>query len=165
MPEFPIDEAALAAYREQVEKTFSTVFPRGFQAKFGEFTAETKDRWFRERWLCLKYHLYLSGHARVDKPDAPQLPPEYTPIMGMDFQENPHSLLFKEFIQKRPGDVHPRNEFVRLRDDPDRGGLGSLLRQSRAEAGGMDGSARKAAAGSLIELLQKKGPANSRSFF
>ena len=104
MPEFPIDEAALAAYREQVEKTFSTVFPRGFQAKFGEFTAETKDRWFRERWLCLKYHLYLSGHARVDKPDDPQLPPEYVPIMGMDFQENPHSLLFKEFIQKRPGE-------------------------------------------------------------
>ena len=59
-------------------------------------------------------------------------------------------------------------EFVRLRDDPDRGGLRRLLHQSRAEASWL-GSAKEEAANRLLTGLEhrssdEKDRENSRSF-
>lgn len=99
---FPIDEILLANYRKSVEANILN-FPRKFQKLYEGYSPETRDNWFRERFKCLKYHLYLSGFAEARKANDPALPVEYVPIMGMDFVPDPHAKLFAQFIQKQPG--------------------------------------------------------------
>jgi hypothetical protein len=99
--QFPVDEILLANYRKSVDLTN---FPRGFLKWFEGATANERTDWFKGRFRCLKYHLYLSGFAEATKPGDPDLPKEYVPILGMDFQPDPHSRLFSCFLQKKPGE-------------------------------------------------------------
>lgn len=101
MNEFPVDENLLASYRKSVDLTN---FPKKFLSWWSNSASlKEQDTWFRGRFKCLKYHLFLSGFAVAEK-DDPALPLEYVPIMGMDFQPDPHSVLFAQFLQKRPGE-------------------------------------------------------------
>jgi predicted phage terminase large subunit-like protein len=100
---FPVDETLLAVYRKSVEAALPN-FPRKARRQFEASSEAERDRWFRERFKCLKYHLYLSGYAESTKAGDPDLPKEYVPIMGMDFVPDPHALLFSHFVQKRPGE-------------------------------------------------------------
>ena len=92
---FEIDEILLAQYRKSVN--FAS-FPKGTVKWFESLDEPAKDLWFRARFRCLKYHLYLSGFDGSDELGKP------VPILGMDFQVDPHALLFNEFVQKRPGE-------------------------------------------------------------
>lgn len=98
---FEVDEVLLGQYKKSVD---IQAMPREFQRWFNSASDDEKEEWFRQRFKCLKYHLYLSGYVESKKPDDDFLPPTYEPILGMDFQENPHSVLFQQFIQKRPGE-------------------------------------------------------------
>lgn len=86
-------------YRESVDLSN---FPRGFLKQYDGFSENDRLRWFLGRFKCLKYHLYLSGFAEESRIGESETI-DYVPIMGMDFQEDPHSQLFAQFIQKRPG--------------------------------------------------------------
>ena len=99
--QFPIDKVLLESYRKSVE---IDTFPRSFQRQFASISEEDKRKWYEGRFRCLKYHLYLSGFAEAEKPGDENLPKSYVPILGMDFQTNPHEQLFKCFLQKRPGE-------------------------------------------------------------
>ena len=97
---FDVDPILLQKYRDSVDLSN---FPKGALKWFNQADEKTQDAWFRERYKCLKYPIYLSGYVAVEKAD-PNPSVEYTPILGMDFQQNPHALLFQQFIQKRPGE-------------------------------------------------------------
>jgi hypothetical protein len=99
--QFPIDPVLFENYRKSVDLTN---FPRSFVKWYDGQSADERTKWYEGRFRCLKYHRYLAGFAEAEKPGDPGLPKEYVPILGMDFQENPHDLLFKQFIQKRPGE-------------------------------------------------------------
>ena len=102
MSDFNIDDQIFQQWRDEFD--FSN-FPKGFMRAWNNTLAEEeKDQWFQERFRALKYHRYLSGFAEAVKTDDPDLPVEYVPIMGMDFQKNPHDQLFSQFVQKRPGE-------------------------------------------------------------
>ena len=102
MSDFPIDEQAYHHWRDEFD--FSN-FPKGFMRAWANtLTEDEKNQWFQERFCALKYHRYLSGFAEAVKTNDPDLPIEYVPIMGMDFQKNPHDQLFSQFVQKRPGE-------------------------------------------------------------
>ena len=98
---FDIDPIIFAQYRKAVDLTN---FPKGFLKWFENADERSREKWFQERFKCLKYHLYLSGFAVAEKAGDPDLPSEFVPIMGMDFQPDPHSQLFAQFLQKRPGE-------------------------------------------------------------
>lgn len=98
--EFYYDESALSNYTRSVDLTN---FPKGFLRWYNGTTDDERNRWYLERFLCLKYHQFLAGWAEEDKGD-PTLPKSYTPILGMDFQHDPHDVLFAQFLQKRPGE-------------------------------------------------------------
>jgi hypothetical protein len=99
---FEVDTVLLKNYRESVDLTN---FPKKFISDwYNHATPDELTRWYTERFKCLKYALYLSGYAVAEKAGDPSLPEEYVPILGMDFQDNPHSQLFAHFIQKRPGE-------------------------------------------------------------
>jgi len=98
---FDIDEGLLENYRKSID---FTSFPRGFVKWFELADPATRDKWYRGRFLCLKYHLYLSGYALAERAGDPNLPEEYVPILGMDFQDDPHTQLFRQYVQKRPGE-------------------------------------------------------------
>lgn len=86
-------------YRESVDLTN---FPKGFLKTFDTLSEEDRTRWFLGRFKCLKYHLYLAGFAEEERMGEPDVW-DYVPILGMDFQEDPHSQLFAQYLQKRPG--------------------------------------------------------------
>jgi hypothetical protein len=96
-------DAELAQYKATIN--FS-IFPKQWLADFEPKSADDKKKWYIGRWKCLKYHLYLSGFVEKENPEAAKLnlKPEYAPIMGMDFQSDPHDILFSRFIQKKPGE-------------------------------------------------------------
>ena len=98
---FEIDPILFENYRKSVDLAN---FPKGFVKWFNGTTAEEQTEWFEGRFRCLKYHLYLSGFVEAPKIGDPDLPKEYVPILGMDFQPDPHIQLFKCFLQKRPGE-------------------------------------------------------------
>lgn len=98
--DFFVDAILLARYRKSVDLSN---FPREFLKKFERYPEVTKAEWFTMRYKCLKYHLYLSGHTEATAEGA-DLPVQYKPILGMDFQDNPHSQLFSQFLQKKPGE-------------------------------------------------------------
>jgi hypothetical protein len=98
---FEVDENLLSAYRKSVDLSN---FPKCFLKTYNNSSEEEKDYWFRERFKCLKYHLYLSGFAEAKKVGDPDLPIDYVPILGMDFKHDPHTQLFSKFVQKRPGE-------------------------------------------------------------
>ena len=98
---FPIDDAALARYRLATDLTN---FPRGWLKNFTAMDKPEQDRWWEARWRCLKYPLFLGGFMPVDRTGDESADLEYTPLMGMDFQDNPHSVLFNQFLPFRPGD-------------------------------------------------------------
>jgi hypothetical protein len=99
---FDVDPVLLKNYRDSVDLTN---FPKKFISNWYEHAKpEELTRWYTERFLCLKYHLFLSGYAIAEKVGDPDLPEEKVPILGMDFQDNPHTLLFRRFVQKRPGE-------------------------------------------------------------
>ena len=81
-----------------------TNFPKQFVNWLENATDKERDRWYEERFKCLKYPLYLSGFAIAEKEGDPTLPDTYVPIMGMDFQPDPHQLLFNQYVQFRPGE-------------------------------------------------------------
>lgn len=98
---FPIDQESFQKYRESIDLS---TFPKGFLKTFEGMSDDDKTRWFEMRYRCLKYPLFLSGFVPKTKTGDEHLSPEYVPILGMDFQKNPHSLLFDEFLHFRPGD-------------------------------------------------------------
>src|ERR1700681_2374866 len=100
--QFPVDKILLENYRKSVDLS---AFPKSFLRWYErEATPDERTEWFKGRFRCLKYHLYLSGYAEAIKVGDPNLPKEYVPILGMDFQPDPHTQLFKCFLQKRPGE-------------------------------------------------------------
>lgn len=99
--QFPIDPVLFKAYRKSVD---FTNFPKESLKKLEALTSDECREWFEGRFRCLKYHLYLSGFAEATKVGDPGLPKSYVPILGMDFQPDPHALLFGCFLQKRPGE-------------------------------------------------------------
>ena len=100
-PVFDVDPILLDQYRRSID---FTNFPREFVQRFKLLDDDTQQLWYSERFKCLKYHLYLSGFALAKKAGDESLPNDYVPILGMDFQYNPHSRLFARFLQKRPGE-------------------------------------------------------------
>jgi len=100
MVELQIDLTDLPRYRESLDLTN---FPKGFMEWYNHASPDEKTRWYTQRFKCLKSHLYLSGYEEAEKPGDPDLPPQYVPILGMDFQVDPHEQLFSRFVQKRPG--------------------------------------------------------------
>lgn len=98
---FEIDPILFEKYRQSVD---FTNFPKGFMKWYEHADSDTQKTWFEMRFKCLKYHLYLSGYAEAKKAGDPGLPPDYVPILGMDFQADPHEQLFSKFVQKRPGE-------------------------------------------------------------
>lgn len=96
------EDPGLEKYRASVDLSN---FPKGFLKWYDDQAdAEQRKRWFAMRYRCLKDHLYLSGFTEAVKAGDEHLPADYVPIMGMDFQADPHSQLFAQFIQKRPGE-------------------------------------------------------------
>jgi hypothetical protein len=95
------DKVLLERYRRSVDLTN---FPKGFMRWYEHATVEEKNQWYEERFKCLKYPLFLSGFVIAAKVGDPDLPEEYVPILGMDFQENPHKKLFEQCVAKRPGE-------------------------------------------------------------
>lgn len=100
MIDIPVTDEQLEQYRKTIN--FS-VFPKERLAWYENADALTQKKWLIGRFKCLSNHLYLSGYVEKEKPGDPDLPKEYAPIMGMDFQANPHAMLFAQFIQKNPG--------------------------------------------------------------
>jgi len=98
---FEIDPILFENYRKSVDLS---TFPKGFVRWYEGATPAERTDWYEGRFRCLKYHLYLSGYVEATKPGDPNLPKEYVPILGMDFQDNPHSKLFSCFLPKRPGE-------------------------------------------------------------
>ncbi len=99
---FEIDPILFEQYRKSVDLS---TFPREFLRWFETLASpEERTDWFEGRFRCLKYHLYLSGYAEAPKAGDPDLPVTYVPILGMDFQPDPHAHLFAQFLQKRPGE-------------------------------------------------------------
>src|ERR1039458_6144350 len=98
---FEVDPILLEKYRKSVDLTN---FPKQFMGWFENAAPDERTKWFIERFKCLKYPLYLSGFAVAEKIGDPALPDSYVPIMGMDFQENPHAKLFEQYVQFRPGE-------------------------------------------------------------
>lgn len=98
---FDVDPNLLKQYRDSVDLTN---FPKGFLKWYDGAYEDERRKWYEERYKCLRYHLYLSGFAEEIKDGAPDLPKTYVPIMGMDFQPNPHTRLFAQYLQKRPGE-------------------------------------------------------------
>lgn len=92
-------DPAFLKYRESVDLTN---FPKGFLKTFDSMSEADRLRWFLGRYKCLKYHIYLSGFAEEERLGEPGVM-DYVPILGMDFQDDPHSQLFAQFLQKRPG--------------------------------------------------------------
>jgi len=101
VPDVDKNDPIFQHYRASINLTN---FPRDFVKRFNKFNDDTKDRWYVERFRCLKYPIYLSGYAEAKKAGDENLPISYTPILGMDFQPDPHALLFNRFVQKRPGE-------------------------------------------------------------
>ena len=99
--QFPIDEGLLENYRKSVD---ISTFPREFIRWFENTSDDERRKWFEGRFRCLKYHLYLSGFVESERAGDPDLPKVYEPILGMDFQPDPHTRLFSCFLQKRPGE-------------------------------------------------------------
>jgi hypothetical protein len=98
---FDIDPILLEKYRKSID--FAN-FPKKFMDLFAHTSKDEQDRWFEERFKCLKNPLFLSGYVEEVKAGDPGLPKTYTPIMGMDFQADPHIQLFSQFVPKRPGE-------------------------------------------------------------
>lgn len=86
-------------YRESVDLSN---FPKGFLKTYDAMSKDDRTRWFLGRYKCLKDHLYLSGFAKEERIGEPDTY-DYVPILGMDFQEDPHSQLFAQYLQKQPG--------------------------------------------------------------
>ena len=83
---FDVDPILLKNYRASVDLSD---FPRGFQKQFQQWDEETRDRWYFDRFKCLKYHLYLSGFVVAEKPGDPHLPIEYVPILRHGLSDGP----------------------------------------------------------------------------
>lgn len=98
---FDIDPILFEKYRKSVDLTN---FPKGFLKRYDNADSATKQKWFEMRYRCLKDQLYLSGYTVATKAGDEHLPESYVPILGMDFQSDPHSMLFKQFVPKRPGE-------------------------------------------------------------
>ncbi len=98
---FEVNADLYHKYRESVD---IANFPRGFRKWFEHADKDTKRKWYTERFKCLKYPLYLSGFAVSEKEGDSNMPVDYIPIIGMDFQPDPHQLLFNQFLQMRPGE-------------------------------------------------------------
>lgn len=101
---FYVDPELLQKERDETDLTN---FPKGFLHWLESAKKEEKDLWYEERYKCRRYHLFLSGFTEAKKIGDDNLPPEYVPILGMDFQDNPHSQLFSQFLQTRPGENIP----------------------------------------------------------
>lgn len=107
-------------WKEDLQKQITgeeSKFPKGFVKWWGTVgTNDTRDaiheEWFLQRFTCLFDHVFLSGFV--------QSKGTMEPILGMDFQDDPHSLLFSKFLPKQPG-VYitlPNPTPVRGEDDP-----------------------------------------------
>lgn len=93
-----------SGWREKLENTIkeNVLFPKRWTAWFGSWLQKEKDEWFAERYLCLKDPLLLGGFIEPEGDDGVLMEP--IPVIGMDFQETPHALLFKQFLEYKPGE-------------------------------------------------------------
>ncbi len=96
-----VDPDALKNYRESFDPN---ILPKGVRAWYDHASTEVLDRWFLNRFKCLKSHLFLSGWIDLEEDKQKGLPAETVPILGMDFQPDPHRILFNQFLQNRPGE-------------------------------------------------------------
>ena len=81
---------------DKKESKLKTFFSRGFlRWWFTVATDADKARWLVYRYRCLCDHIFLSGFVEDDG--------ILEPVLGMDFQENPHRMLFNEMLIKQPG--------------------------------------------------------------
>jgi hypothetical protein len=95
-----VDPFLLQKYTNSLDLTN---FPKRWKADFDTWSKQEKENWYLGRFKCLKSHLYLSGFIETE-PDDFNSTLKHQPILGMDFQDDPHSLLFQQYIQKRPGE-------------------------------------------------------------
>ena len=63
-----------------------TKLPVTFQDEFNKWPLDGQTEWRRTRFQAKHDHVFLG-----------------TTVLGMDFQENPHRLLFGQFLKKQPG--------------------------------------------------------------
>ena len=98
---FDIDPVLFENYKKSVDLD---LLPKQFRKEFEAYDAADKKLWYEGRFKCLKYHLYLAGHTAAIKEGQPDPTAPPIPILGMDFQDNPHSQLFSRFVQCRPGE-------------------------------------------------------------
>jgi hypothetical protein len=98
-------ETELLTDRAQFREAFVTGdafngFPENWLREFRTRTEEEQESWYNLRFKCLYDATCLSGFVEEDT-EAGET--KYVPIMGMDFQANPHKILFEQFVQKKPG--------------------------------------------------------------
>lgn len=91
---FDVDHILLQKYRESVDLS---TFPRGARKWIESLDEDSRTAWYAERFKSLKYHLYLAGSVTTNSGTV-------VPMLGMDFQPDPHAQLFSRFLQKRPGE-------------------------------------------------------------
>ena len=113
MQDIPISEQELERYVATIN---FEAFPKQAAAAIRASTADVREKWLKARYRALKSHLYLGGYiddikvmdpVRDIEPDAEPTAPQIfqqVPLMGWDFQPEPHALLFQQFLQKRPGE-------------------------------------------------------------
>ena len=101
MIDIPVSDEQLEKYRATIAWD---VFPKIARETYEHMPEAEKLNWLRGRYRCMKSHLYLGGYVEAPKTGDPHLPVEFKPIMGMDFQIQPHERLFQQFVQKRPGE-------------------------------------------------------------
>jgi hypothetical protein len=63
-----------------------TTLPYNFQTDYNAWPPAAQTNWRRDRFRAKHDHIFLG-----------------TDVLGMDFQENPHRLLFEQFLPKNPG--------------------------------------------------------------
>jgi predicted phage terminase large subunit-like protein len=101
MVEVSISDEQLKQYRDSIQWES---FPAQHKALYEAWSEDDKKQWLRARYSCLKSLLYLGGFYEKPKTGDSQLCPEIVPILGMDFQVEPHGVLFEQFLQMRPGE-------------------------------------------------------------
>lgn len=96
------DAADFKVYRDTLDLTN---FPRTFRLWYENASEPERTKWFEMRFRCLKDPVFLGGFVKAETPGDEQTPgiEDYMPILGMDFQPTPHTVLFRQFLQFKPG--------------------------------------------------------------
>ena len=106
MQDIPISEQELERYVATIN--FEAI-PKQAAAAIKASTADVREKWLKARYRALKSHMFLGGYIDEIKPLDPvrDIEPDtvehcqifkQVPLMGWDFQPEPHALIFQQFL-------------------------------------------------------------------